>query len=205
MPANPSTSDVTPTISGSWTNISNNVVRAFVSPEGTGSPTAYGPITLDATSVTASTLFATFVSSPLAAQTISGTVKGQFRAVISATLSSINTQVVITVVDPAGNILATLLSATPGNADITTTSTNRMTPPSTAFTSYTCHTGDRIVIEIGMVRSVATNARTGTIVFGQGVSSTDEPEDNTTTTTTMNGWMEFSNTIIFNKGITTSF
>lgn len=195
-------SDVTPQIStGYWTSTSANTVRQWVSPAQTGGSATYGPITLDATSASASTLFVQYVSPPMAAQTISGNIKGQFRGVLSAASVTIFTQVVVTVVDPAGNIVATLLGATPGNSTLTATSTNKMTPPSTALTPYTCNTGDRIVIEIGMVRSVGTNARTGSIVFGMSVT-TDAPEDNTSTGSTFKGWMEFSNTLQFNHGIT---
>lgn len=198
FPGSSVTSDVTPVISAYWTNTSQNIVRGLVTPKQSGSATV-GPKDIDSSSSTASTLFTQCISAPLAAQTISGNVKAQMRVnVNSVSGNTISPVIIINVVNPAGTIVAVLLSATTGNS-ATATTTNRSIPVSTALSSYACATGDRIVIELGMVRSVGVNARTGNLFFSQ--ASSDLPEDNTTTTAN-NSWIEFSQTINFNKGIT---
>lgn len=191
--------DVTPNVSSGWTESASSIVRLMTITAKGGSANTLA-IAVDASSGTASTLYARHISSPLAKQTISGTVKGQLRMLISGTSgSTANSYIIITVINPAGAIVATLLAGQLGDLALTTTTTNRKTPPSgTALSSYSCNTGDRICVETGIKRTAGTTARTGTVVYtGTG---TNLPEDNTTTSSGKS-WIEFSQTLVFNQGI----
>lgn len=200
LPASGTTSDVTPTISGEWTSSGSSVVRQ--------AKTAWGPtsgantsLTVNNSSSTASTLFVRYVSEPLAAQTISGNLTGQARlSLSSATGCTAITKIVVTVVDILGNIRSTLFNGASGSSAITTTQTNRFFPASTALSSFACNTGDRLVFEMGIVRTAGTTSRTGNIAYGSTNGGTDLPI-NETTTTGNNPWIEISNTILFNHGM----
>lgn len=192
------TSDITPAVSASWTESASSMIRYM--PVARISGTAYSPtISVNATTGTSSTLFSRHVSAPLASQLIAGSVKGQLRCLLSSTGVSIVTNTVVTVVNPAGTIMATLLPATSGTADLTGSTMNHMAPPSTAISSYTCATGDRIVVEIGLIRTGVTTARNGTMTYTSSQGS-DLAEDNTSTGAA-NSWVEFSQTIKLNSGI----
>jgi len=186
------TAGLTPAISSTWNNTSNNLVRPMAT---TTTGTSMSSNTGSVPNV-AYTLFAQYVSEPLAAQTISGTVKGQIRSQLNnVSGATCSTAVTITVVNSSGTIVATLLNATAGNATLTTTLTNRTSPPSTSLTSYACADGDRIVVEIGIRRTAGTTSRNGTISMGDN-SGTDLPENNTTTTAN-NPWIQFSQDLTF--------
>lgn len=195
------TSDVTPTISpATWTSSGSSVVRQMKpSYPANGIQTALA-IAVDNSSSTASTLFVRFVSEPLAAQTISGNIRGQIRASVASTTGcTAITKIVVTVVDPLGAIRATLFNGASGSSTIPTTLTNRFVPASTALTPFACNTGDRIVCEVGMVRTAGVTARTGNYSFGY-TTVTDLAVDETTTTGN-SPWIEFSNTILLNHGM----
>lgn len=195
---------VIPAISaGNWTSSASVVVGNMYPVRVAGTSNSLA-ISVDATTTTSTTLFYQFVSPPLAAQTISGNIKGQMRAQQSnATGQTARTTIVVTVINPAGTIVATLLGLTNGSTDLGTTLTNRDYPLSTALTSYTCNTNDRIVIEVGIARTSGVTVRTGTVAATNN-SSTSLPEDNTTTTAS-SSWFEFSQNIKFNNGINPHF
>ena len=141
-----------------------------------------------------------YVSDPIAAQNITGTVKGQLRGDESATNQDMVSAIGIRVVSNDGStVRGTLLSITypvlAGN-EYGPTHENRYTPTSTAVSSVTAQNGDRIVIEIGCYRYAAGNPPGRcTQSFGDD-STTDLPEDQTTTTAD-NPWVEFSADIRF--------
>lgn len=197
------TSDVTGAIS-SWTNTSASTISRSITDK-SNTAIASQTIAVNNSSSTASTCFYRGVSPSLKAQTISGTVKGQFRMNVSSTNGCTAVSAVkITVINSVGTVVATLLSITSGTLALTTTLTNRISPAAgTAIGSYTCADGDRIVIEIGVIRTSGTTARNGTISFGDNAAS-DLTEDNTATSVS-NPWMEFSATIKFNKGVPAAF
>ena len=146
------------------------------------------------------TLNRQYVSDPIAAQNITGTVKGQLRGDESATNQDMVSAIGIRVVSNDGStVRGTLLSITypalAGN-EYDTSYANRYTPTSTAVSSVTAQNGDRIVIEIGCYRYAAGNPPGRcTQSFGDD-STTDLPEDQTTTTAD-NPWIEFSADIRF--------
>jgi hypothetical protein len=149
-----------------------------------------------------------YVSDPIGAQTISGTVKGQIRARENASAANYRMQVLVSVVSGDGATLRGVAYA--GDPESITTSptsefplssvanigTSRQAPrgASQTLTDVTASSGDRIVIEVGYrINATVTTASTGTGIFGDNNAS-DLPEDETTTTA-LNPWIEFSNTI----------
>jgi hypothetical protein len=151
------------------------------------------------TTVGATTLFGQFVSPQLKAQTISGTVTGYARASIANTSgATCSTAVKITVINSAGTILATLLTMTNGSGSLTTTLTSYTLANAATLTSYDCADGDRICIEVGIIRTFGTTARDGTLSFG---SSSATNITAAAQTAANNPVMTFSNNIAFNKGL----
>ena len=134
-----------------------------------------------------------YVSDPIAAQTISGTVKGQVRGTDNT--ATVYSAILIRVVSNDGStVRGTLLALTAGANDYPAALTNRYTPASTALAAVTAQNGDRIVIEIGISKT-AGGAKVISQSFGDD-SATDLPE-NETETLAYNPWIEFSQNIIF--------
>jgi len=111
---------------------------------------------------------AQYVSEPLTAQTISGTVKGQLRCMESAAAFNGTIAVLIKVVSFDGKtVRGTLLSLSASDATTTppefaASLTNRKLMdvnenPLLSLTSVDAQDGDRIVVELG-IREVDTNA-----------------------------------------------
>jgi hypothetical protein len=147
-----------------------------------------------------------YVSDPIAAQNITGTVKGQLLGMESAANQDMVSAIGVRVVSNDGStVRGTLLSITypvlAGN-EYGTSHANRYTPVSTAVSSVTAQNGDRIVIEIGCYRYAAGNPPGRcTQRFGDD-GATDLPEDQTTTTDTYNPWVEFSADFRFLPSVT---
>lgn len=139
-----------------------------------------------------------YVSPPLTAQTITGTVKGQMRNSESWADNDTCTALVIKVVSGDGGTLrGTLLSYFPSSltSEWSTSLTNRYCPPSgTALSSLEIQNGDRLVIEIGC-RRFSTAYGTQTWRCGDAASS-DLPEDETSTSD-YNPWIEFTHNFGF--------
>lgn len=149
---------------------------------------------------------ARFVSLPLAAQTIDGTLTGQLQASENNNNNNATIAIAVRVIDQTGLIVATLLAVSASDdtaaapPELTTTLTNRQVQDAAEATtltlsSYVCKDGDRVVIEIG-VREVR-NTGTEVIRVGTDAASGDLPVDNTTTTTTFRPWVELSDTLTF--------
>jgi hypothetical protein len=145
-----------------------------------------------------------FVSAPLAAQTISGTVKSWLQWEESNADDNID-QVYAAIHIISRDCLtlrATLLAYGQydgGNAELNpTTPRNRVAiAAGTAISSYTCEAGDRIQVEYGTGHSGAGSTRRSYISLGVHCSgSSDLPENNTDTAAgTKRPWIEFSDTI----------
>lgn len=150
-----------------------------------------------------------YVTDPLDAQTISGTIKGQLKAIQNNGTLSATLAVLVKVVSNDGlTTLATLVSiaasqlATVPPEFPTGTATNRKFKNSSdvsdiPISSYACAVGDRIVIEIGYRENdTSTNtARNATLTFGDAGAS-DLAEDETSTAAN-NPWIQFSNSLQF--------
>lgn len=141
-----------------------------------------------------------YVSDPIDAQTISGTVKGQILCLESNGLADFRRAIVIRVMSNDGlTVRGTLLSdySTTATEFSSSASTNRFFPASgTAVSSVTSQSGDRIVIEIGIRKTGSSpSTRSATFLLGDNGGS-DLPEDETSTTS-VNPWIEFSHNVVF--------
>lgn len=157
-------------------------------------------------------LVAQYLLPGLAAQTITGNVKGQCRFDSSSVTGDPSTQMVIRVWDPVtdtfrGTLLAAHSSATNASAgaegyEIATNSANRKLPSGwsgtgAALSSVAASLGDVLVVEVGAkFDEVAASSRQVTVHGENSLLLADLPEDETTVTD-LNPWIEFSNTITF--------
>ncbi len=170
------------------------------------------PNELDA-GTTDSCLTAIFISQPIAAQTISGTVKGQIRAQEDASTDNATVALALVVVSNncdtlRGVLLETSASdntgATPPEMVVTpTTATNRQFQDgaentSLTLSSVTTYAGDRIAAYLGFRETRNSSTATATLVFGDD-GAADLAEDNTDTDAD-NPWFEFSQTITSEEG-----
>jgi hypothetical protein len=145
-----------------------------------------------------------FVSNPMAAGidfTTSDTVKYAVQASESNNGNNLSPQLWVGVYSQDGSTLqATLLAKSAHGTEVTTSVINRTKSASIA-SNYTTVSGDRLVVEFSLVgtptNSGGTQGHNGSFRFGSDGASGDLPEDNTTTTTTFNPWIEFSPTITF--------
>jgi hypothetical protein len=164
--------------------------------------TSVGPISEGTAGTIYNVFFRQYVSDPLAAQTIAGTVTGWIKAAESNLAANANGQLVIRVVSNDGSIVrGTLLAATtttgtaPAN-EFTATLGSRLFPGSGGtLSSVAVQDGDRIVIDIGTRNhnTVTTNYTT-TLQFGDN-SATDHTA--AAQTTTVNPWLEFSQDLLY--------
>lgn len=150
-----------------------------------------------------------WIYGPIAAQTISGNVKGQMFTREGGGTVDARAQLVIRVFAPdfstvrgtALNFDTSALSNEFPISAVDTDTTNRKFPKggSAALTSVVATAGDYVVIEIGH-RNHGTGTNGVRVVSGQPTATTDLPEDETTAASvssgsTWRGWIEFSNTI----------
>ncbi len=144
------------------------------------------------------------ISARLAAQTISGTVKGQIRTSEENADADYRAQVVIRVVSEDGSSVIGTLLAADGSAlsseFAVTTLTNRKFPlaavsPAT-LSSLAVSEGDRIVVEIGN-RSHNSHTTNRQALFNLGSAPTTDLAEDETTTTANRPWIEFSDDITF--------
>jgi hypothetical protein len=160
-----------------------------------------------------SPLLLQFIVPNLAAQTISGTVKGQIRAMQSDAGSDsfllFNLRVVAADGTERGSlyesadVAGTTVSGTPGDAtyELETSATNRKLPPGwggsgASISSLAVSDYDNLVIEVGYrhVNTVSTTYTT-TLYVGSDSASTDLPEDETETADYW-PWVELSHTLL---------
>jgi hypothetical protein len=151
-----------------------------------------------------------FISEPIAAGTISGTVKGQLFARAASGLTDARAQIVIKVISNDGStVRGTLLdfdtAALSSEFNISASvAVNRMFPRggSVALSSVVAQAGDRLCIEVGH-RNHGTNTGVVRITSGDDASpTTDLPEDETQDNSgTHVGWIEFSQDIGFLKTV----
>ena len=155
--------------------------------------------------VTIDVLMVQFISPGLLAPvTIGGTLKGQIRVRESHADADMRAQVIAKVVSNDGAIVrGTLLGPDTGGlgSEFATSLTNRRFPRGGAqsLSSVSALAGDRIVIEVGYrAHDALTSSRSARLRVGQSAAA-DLPEDETTTTD-LNPWFEFSDTLTFAGG-----
>lgn len=189
--------DVTPSFDGGWFNTASADVLKCVT---TKISSAMSNKNVSETTSTANQDWAMrmYVSDPIGAQTITGTVKGQIRALESGSSGDQRAQMLVKVVSndgstSRGTLLAFDTSAL-SNEFPTSGVTNRKFPKGSSgatLSSVTAQNNDRIVIELGFRKGDTSSTNfASTLVFGDNNAS-DLPEDETTTTAN-NPWIEFS-------------
>jgi len=133
------------------------------------------------------------VYGPLGAQTFGGTVKAQFLADESDVDINSTVQMLIRIIAPdQATVRGTVLAhGTYGN-ELNTTTRN-ITFPATALTAIESQPGDYMVIELGFRHtSSGAIARQSTFRSVRNNGTADLPEDETSTDTSLNPWIEFS-------------
>lgn len=146
-----------------------------------------------------------YVSEPISAATITGTVKGIIRVSESVATNDCRAQLVIKVVSNDGTVERGTLLAENASAlsnEYATTLTNRKFPlnwtaPGTSLSSVAALDGDRIVIEIGTRFHAATAAITASYRVGD--AATSDCAENETATSDNNGWIELSQDLTFTR------
>lgn len=185
----------------SWNSTASAIIRQ-ANPTGFKQSTTIAStnIIVDFGSATNTTCFGQFISPPLNAQTISGTVTGYARMDVSnVTGCTAQSRIKITVINRAGTVVATLLAMTSGASNLTNTLTSYQIANAAALSSYACANGDRICIEIGIGRSLGTTSRTGDVSFGSSSATNISAAGSATAN---NPVVTFSGTISFYKGVT---
>lgn len=155
-------------------------------------------ITESLTAIDGKSLWRQYVSDPIPAQTITGTIKGQLRtSEENALLNHDRVTIIVKVVSNDGATLrGTLLTlgfyGATNEYTLETTRTNRKIADGDALSSVVAQANDRIVIEIGTQPSTIPLATDELVnaVFGDD-SGTDLAEDESTTAAN-NPWIEFS-------------
>lgn len=150
-------------------------------------------------------LVAQFISDPLAAQTITGTVTGQVLAEQGNSLWNFHTQIILRVVSSTGSTVRGTLyagTATTGTSSPTnefaTSLTNRSFPHTgtATLTSVSAQLGDRLVIEIGGRAHYSTSG-TKDITFTIGDNNASDLAAGNTGTTENNPWIQLSANLTF--------
>lgn len=201
------TPTISPTASSSW-NVTSAMVRRSGKTQYDGTATPFIDIT-STSKATTPELHACVqvISDPLEAQTITGTLYGQIRALESATAGTGTVAIGARVISDAGTVRGTLLAisatttATATPPDLATTLTNRpfagaSSSSQLTLSSVSAQAGDRVVIEIGVRDQDTSTSRTYSVNIGASSSAGDLPLDSTTTTAAA-PWVEFSQTLKF--------
>ena len=144
-----------------------------------------------------------FVSEALAAQTISGTVKGQIRTQHTSASANDRAQIIVRVVSNDGSTVRGVLyagdpetlSGSP-TSEFSTSNVNRRFPRGTegALSPLAISAGDRLVVEVGVRWHTTSTSTYGSELHFYDDAVSDLPE-NETEGAALNPWVEFSGTI----------
>lgn len=208
------TADVSPAYSALWSRTADAARLPLVTVKGSSvgadATINSGTSGVDWTNTSSGSLGRQFVSAPLTAQTISGTVSGQIRTRNSDLAGGCRVAIVVRVLSNDGAteraVLYSNMPAATGlsgaspdwiRSSTSTAATNRAIPAGApggtgTLTSYTCIAGDRLVVELGGTRETA--AKPSRLRLGEDAGA-DLPAD--TTSTTGDPWVEFSATLAF--------
>ena len=182
-----------------WEHV-NSVQRALLlAPDGSAlATTAYAPDAADDLTDKDSH-HRQYVGPCLAAQTLSGNVTAQLQCQETFNNDNLFLALKILVCNRAGSsTAATLLAITRAtSAELSSSADANRTFPSTALSSFACADGDRLVVEVGLGGSISSGVggiigHNGQIRWGCAATSGDLPVDESTTTATFRGWIEFS-------------
>lgn len=173
-------------------NVTTNAARYILNTDRDGSTIASRTSSASGAAAVRKCLVDQFVSQPLAAQTITGTLDGQVRFNQSSTSSTTGQGFVYVRLINTDNSVASEIG-TMTTTNLTTTLTNR-TLIQLASLNISVTAEQRIAIDVGWNYSVGTNTtRTGTASRGASAAA-DMSVDNTSTTAN-NPWIQFSQTL----------
>lgn len=190
--------EVSPAFGSGW-DVTANADRIKCVTTRINSAPAQKTLTTNATTSPQFDLNRQYVSAPLEAGTISGTVKGQVKCRRASAVATLAVQIFV-VSNDGSTVVGTLLSVTASQTAATpplfpgasTTTNRRMLDASDVaaipIATQAISAGDRLVIEIGCRES--SNAQIVGMTFNDD-NATDLPEDDTTTND-FNPWIEFS-------------
>lgn len=195
--SNAQAADISPAFGG-WTNTSLAVRRALLSAKSDLESLANGSDHfLDSSSNPS--LDRQFVSEPLAAQTINGSLKMQLRCFDFNALTTCTSRLLVRVVSGDGlTVRGTLLPLAqygPNTAISQALLRNKTFADGDAISSVDAQAGDRIVIEIGFALLVGTDSG-ARADYGAPSGTSDLPE-NETETSAFVPWVEFSANLEF--------
>jgi hypothetical protein len=196
------TPPISPAADGSWEQTSDLIRLSLVTTK-IGSTQLIQSGASNSTTGSFDVLLAQYISDPLGAQTIDGTVKGVTKARETNGAADLRTQMIIKVVSGDGlTVRGTLLSHDEGTltSEWSTSSTlnSRLAPValrSNTLTPVVAQAGDRVVVEIGYRRhtTIDPTSYTGRLYFED--SGTDLPESDSDTTVG-DPWIEFSDDLL---------
>jgi hypothetical protein len=179
---------------GAWNNTALAVQNALLTAKEADAVLSASPLSTSSGQVRCA---GQFTGPPLAAQTISGTVKAQFQTRKLSGAGSLTPRLLIAVVSNDGTVVRGTLLALgdygPGTL-YAASLTNRTIADGDALSALAVQAGDRLVIEIGSGASGAS----ANAVFSIGASDAvgDLPEDETETGSLV-PWIEFSADLAF--------
>lgn len=195
---------VSPTFGASWGVTTNAIRRALVTTRINSAVTAVAGV---ADAATGGQLLYQGVSAPLAAQTLTGSFKGQvFGVGVGGAPGSLAVRVAKcsndgSTVTEIKAFTTSSQSGTGAPPDINTTAQNRRFEEGNDdfvlnFTDIAISDGERLILEVGYQDNSTNVSRSINLYFGDD-SGTDLPEDETTTTATYNPWLEFTHDFTF--------
>jgi hypothetical protein len=148
-----------------------------------------------------------YISPPLAAQTIAGTIKGQMFGSEASATDNYRMAISVRLLQPDGTERSVLLAPTASDLNATppelaTTSTNRSfldasESASISLTSQAVTEGDRLVVEVGF--SQLSTSVANAAFFFIGANNLSDAAENQTDTTAAATWVEFSQDIQLQK------
>jgi len=191
---------VSPAFAAAWGSTAS-AVRRWLTGQGQTFDSPMATKSVAETSAAATdVLIGQFVSAPLIAQTLSGSIRGQISASEDAADADMRTAMVVKVVSNDGlTVRGTLLAIDDASAlssEFATSFTNRKLPlaataPAT-LTPVTLLDGDRLVVELGYrSHNVLTASKTGS--FRTGTATAADLTEDETSTLDNRPWIEFSN------------
>lgn len=160
------------TIRGAWDQTAGAVTKALSASKVGGGATTSVAIAETSATNPFNVLLGRWVSGPLAAQTISGTLNVVIAVLESAAAADMNWHLHVYVTQgdsdtPRGTLLTDYTEALGVNEWPTVTPTFKALNAAAALSSLAITAGDRMVVEIGYVsREAAATSRTGTLRYG---------------------------------------
>jgi hypothetical protein len=194
---------VSPTISGTdWGHIEATPIRCrllITTPDAsTLTDVANAPDSADHIA-DVNSLHRQYVSDPLGAQQLSGTVKAQLQASELHVSNNLQLTIKIYVVDQAGTTQKETLLAITRRGTEATTAMRNTSFASIAIATVDIEVNDRIVVEVGLgglpTSGGGTNRHNGSLRWGGTATGGDLAENETEAGTTFRPWIEFSDTI----------